>query len=220
VRIYADGVFDMYHIGHAKVLEQAKKLFPHTYLIVGVSGDKETIEKKGKIVMNEIERSEILMHCKWVDEVIMPCPWIVTVDFLRKHNIHYVAHDAIPYTGEGVEDIYSEVKRLGMFKETQRTEGISTSDIILRIIKDYDMYVWRSLKRGYNSKDLGISSFKAQRIKLKNQYMEFREKEPLGSNFDKGYSKLRKVVSNFVRKFTIVLIIYSLDFITILMNYQ
>ena len=197
----------MYHIGHAKVLEQAKKLFPHVYLIVGVSGEKETIEKKGKIVMNEIERSEILMHCKWVDEVIMPCPWIVTVDFLRKHNIHYVAHDAIPYTGEGVEDIYSEVKRLGMFKETQRTEGISTSDIILRIIKDYDMYVWRSLKRGYNSKDLGISKFKAQRIKLKNQYMEFREsleREPIGSNFDRGYSKLRKVVSNFVRKFKIV----------------
>ena len=69
------------------------------------------------------------------------------------------------------------------------------------------MYVWRSLKRGYNSKDLGISAFKAQRIKLKNQYMEFREsleKEPLGSNFDKGYSKLRKVVSNFVRKFLFV----------------
>ena len=53
VRIYADGVFDMYHIGHAKVLEQAKKLYPHVYLIVGVSGDEETIQKKGKIVMNE-----------------------------------------------------------------------------------------------------------------------------------------------------------------------
>ena len=58
VRIYADGVFDMFHIGHAKVLEQAKKLYKHVYLIVGVSGDKETIEKKGKIVMNEKERSE------------------------------------------------------------------------------------------------------------------------------------------------------------------
>jgi hypothetical protein len=88
-----------------------------------------------------------------------------------------------------------------MFKETQRTDGISTSDIILRIIKDYDMYVWRSLKRGYNRKDLGISAFKAQRIKLKNQYQEFKEsleKEHLGTSFDKGYSKLTKVVSNFV----------------------
>ncbi len=54
-----------------------------------------------------------------------------------------------------------------MFKATQRTDGISTSDIILRIIKDYDMYAWRSLKRGYSRKDLGISAFKAQRIKLK-----------------------------------------------------
>lgn len=89
-----------------------------------------------------------------------------------------------------------------MFKETQRTEGISTSDIILRIIKDYDMYVWRSLKRGYNRKDLGISAFKAQRIKIKNRYQEFKEsleKEHLGTSFDKGYDKIRRSLSNFVK---------------------
>ncbi len=62
--------------------------------------------------MNEFERAEILKHCKWVDEVICPCPWIVTVDFLRKNNIHYVAHDEAPYGGEGQEDIYAEVKKL------------------------------------------------------------------------------------------------------------
>jgi glycerol-3-phosphate cytidylyltransferase-like family protein len=62
--------------------------------------------------MNEFERCEILSHCKWVDEVMCPCPWVLTVDFLRKNNLHYVAHDEAPYGGEGQGDIYSEVKKL------------------------------------------------------------------------------------------------------------
>lgn len=129
----------MYHVGHAKVLKQAKKLFKHVHLIVGVSGDEETIEKKGKIVMNEKERCEIIEHCKWADEILCPCPWVLSVEFLKEQKIHYVAHDDLPYIG-GV-DIYYDIKKAGMFRATQRTEGISTSDIILRIIKDYDMYV-------------------------------------------------------------------------------
>ena len=89
-----------------------------------------------------------------------------------------------------------------MFKATQRTDGISTSDLILRIIKDYDMYIWRSLKRGYSSKDLGISTFKAQRVKLKEAYKEFKgsfKKEHLGKTFDDSYDKIRERFSNFVR---------------------
>ena len=45
--IYADGCFDMYHIGHAKVFEQCKKMYPHVKLIVGVASDKEIKEHKG-----------------------------------------------------------------------------------------------------------------------------------------------------------------------------
>lgn len=134
VRVYADGVFDMYHIGHARVLEQAKKLFPNVHLIVGVSGDQETIAKKGKIVMSQEERCAILRHCKWVDEIICPCPWVITLDFVNKNNIDYVAHDDLPYGGVGQKDIYAEIKKAGKFVATQRTDGISTSDIILRII--------------------------------------------------------------------------------------
>ena len=192
----------MYHIGHAKVLEQAKKLFKHVFLIVGVSGDEETIKKKGKIVMNEKERSEILMHCRWVDEVVCPCPWIITLDFLNKQNIHYVAHDDAPYGSAGADDIYHAIKMAGKFKATQRTEGISTSDIILRIIKDYDMYVQRSMDRGYNRKDIGVSSSKLIRIQLKDKFkhfMETFEKDNVGSSFDRNFARFKTTLASLVK---------------------
>lgn len=156
--------------------------------------------------MSEKERVEILEHCRWVDEVVCPCPWIINIDFLRKHNIHYVAHDDLPYNSAGSQDIYYDVKKLGMFRATQRTDGISTSDIILRLIKDYDMYVERSFQRGYNRKDLGVSATKAFRIKLRQRIKRFREKfikqneQPEDSRNRSAVSKLFKKLENYTEK--------------------
>jgi len=165
--VYADGIFDMFHFGHARALEQAKKVFPNVYLMVGCCNDELTHSYKGKTVMTEEERYESLRHCKWVDEVVPNAPWIITKEFLDEHNIDFVAHDDLPYadTTGTVDDVYGPVKGMGKFVATQRTEGVSTSDLILRILKDYNEYVLRNLSRGYSRKDLGISALKEQRIR-------------------------------------------------------
>lgn len=163
VRVYADGIYDLFHFGHARSLEQAKKSFPNTFLLVGCCNDETTHKFKGKTVMNEAERYESLRHCKWVDEVIPDAPWVISQEFIDKHKIDFVAHDSLPYadaSGAG-KDVYEFVKKIGKFKETKRTEGISTSDIIMRIVKDYNQYVLRNLDRGYSRKELGVSFVKA-----------------------------------------------------------
>lgn len=143
IRVYADGIFDLFHYGHAKMLEQAKNYFPNTYLMVGVCNDEDSLKYKKKTILTYKERCESVRHCKWVDEIIYDAPWIITKDFIDKYRIDFVAHDDVLYpltdTSNDIHitDVYDEVKKLDKFLITQRTNGVSTTDIINRILKHY-----------------------------------------------------------------------------------
>ncbi|KAF7326951.1 Choline-phosphate cytidylyltransferase 1 [Mycena venus] len=137
VRIYADGVYDLFHFGHALQLRQAKLSFPSVYLLVGVNSDEQVIEHKARGVMTHAERLEAARHCRWVDEIVADAPWVIDQAFLDKYQIDYVAHDEEPYAASGHDDVYSYCKGLGKFIPTRRTPGVSTSELLERIVSGY-----------------------------------------------------------------------------------
>lgn len=199
VRIYADGIYDMFHSGHARQLMQAKMLIPNSYLIVGVCNTALTQKMKGRTVMDEKERYEAVRHCRYVDELVTDAPWTLTDEFLEQHKIDFVAHDDIPYASAGADDVYTMIKKRGMFLTTERTEGISTTDIIARIIKDYDLYVRRNLSRGYSAKDLNVSYMREKKILLSEKYHHMKDK---GKEFiDKWEDKSKEFIINFLELF-------------------
>lgn len=66
---YTTGVFDMFHIGHLNILRRAKEQCE--YLIVGVTTDKLSFERKNKFpIICEKDRMEIVEAIKYVDLVV------------------------------------------------------------------------------------------------------------------------------------------------------
>lgn len=79
------GTFDVFHVGHVRVLQRAAALGDR--LVVGVSADALNVAKKGRPpVFNQDERLEIISALKVVDEVFVEESLELKRDYILEHG--------------------------------------------------------------------------------------------------------------------------------------
>jgi len=135
--VYCDGVYDLCHIGHKRLFQNALSFGNRLY--VGVVGDKDANEYKRPPIMSSEERCAEVEACKAVTKVIKDAPcWGLTREFLDEHQIHVVAYgqEYLERFPDPKDDPYYRVPReMGIARPLPRTQGLSTSDLIRRIQK-------------------------------------------------------------------------------------
>lgn len=133
--VYCDGIYDLCHVGHKLLFQNALTFGNRLY--VGVVGDKDANAYKRPPIMSASERCAEVEACKAVTKVIADAPCFgLTRDFLDLHQIHVVAYgeEYLERYPDPKDDPYYRVPReMGIAKPLPRTQGLSTSDLIRRI---------------------------------------------------------------------------------------
>jgi len=68
--VIVSGGFDPIHVGHIRMFEATKEIYPGSYLYAILNSDRFLMEKKGFVFMPSSEREEILREIKSVDFVL------------------------------------------------------------------------------------------------------------------------------------------------------
>lgn len=120
------GTFDVFHVGHLRVIERAAALGDR--LVVGVSADALNIHKKGREpVFSEAERMEIIAALKVVDEVFLE----ESLELKREYLMRYQAEVLV--MGEDWRGRFDEYADICRVVYLPRTPAISTTALIEKI---------------------------------------------------------------------------------------
>ena len=123
VRVITFGTFDLFHVGHLRILERARAL--GTSLSVGVSSDELNQQKKGKAPVCALEdRMAILRALRCVDEVF--------VEHALELKAQYIQEQAadIMVMGEDWKGKFDDMKAHCEVVYLERTPSISTTALL------------------------------------------------------------------------------------------
>jgi glycerol-3-phosphate cytidylyltransferase len=120
------GTFDVFHLGHLRVIERAASLGDR--LVVGVSADELNLRKKGRLpVFSQHERLEIVAALRAVDEVFVE-------ESLEQKREYILEHEAdILVMGDDWAGKFDELKDICEVHYLPRTPAISTTALIEKI---------------------------------------------------------------------------------------
>lgn len=120
------GTFDVFHVGHLRILERARALGDQ--LIVGVSSDDLNIKKKGRVpVYSQIERMHIVSALRCVNQVFVEESLEQKRDYIR----YYAA--SVLVMGDDWEGRFDEFMDVCQVVYLPRTPSISTTTVIEKI---------------------------------------------------------------------------------------
>ena len=129
------GTFDVFHVGHLRLLERAKALCGNNGLLtVAVSSDRFNWEEKRKrCVISDSQRMEIVQALKCVDRVILEDSWEQKREDVKKHGID------IFVMGDDWKGKFDELKDLCEVVYLPRTPDISSTRIKQQVGKKGDL---------------------------------------------------------------------------------
>lgn len=126
MRVITFGTFDVFHVGHLRILEKAKELGQH--LTVGVSTDALSIQKKGRApVYPEHERIKIISALRVVDDVFFEESLEKKADYIRIYKANVLV------MGDDWKGKFDELGDICQVQYLPRTPAISTTELIERI---------------------------------------------------------------------------------------
>jgi glycerol-3-phosphate cytidylyltransferase len=115
------GTFDMFHIGHLRLLQRLKSLGDE--LIVAVSTDEFNKLKNKKVMIPYEQRAEIIENIKCVTKVIPEDNWEQKVEDIKKYNIDIFA------IGDDWKGKFDFLKKDCEVVYLERTKNISTTKL-------------------------------------------------------------------------------------------
>ncbi|GGI67237.1 glycerol-3-phosphate cytidylyltransferase [Shewanella gelidii] len=115
------GTFDLFHIGHVRLLERLSALGDQ--LIVGVSTDEFNAMKGKMAFFSYRQRAEIVSACRFVDAVFPEQHW------QQKARDIQTYHADIFAIGDDWQGKFDDLKKYCQVVYLPRTEDISTTEI-------------------------------------------------------------------------------------------